>query len=302
MNLSPEERMEMMLNVLERVYGEPVDTQELVAMLPVPEQQPGQSPVQPMLPDQQLALPQAAIIDSRLRNPAPTVQELINHIRPLPDLSAVMGICPDGLPLLFDLADPYPGSMLVAGSHSRDFAGLFQALLISAACLNSTQQVRFSVICEEPRRYQAAGREPHCLGVYAYQERAALEHIFACTEVAEQRRAGRERGAIHLLVIDSLPALLRARSYDLEINLKWLARNGARSGFWLLTGVDSPSERSLPASLAAEFKTMIYGRLDNEQRFRKVNPAPRQAFDISAGEYVTRLGSQWVQFSPLEVY
>jgi hypothetical protein len=300
--LSPEERMEMMLNVMERVYGKVLEASDLSALLPLSDPLPGQAQELPILPDQRRSLLLPTIIDSRLRNPTPTVQELVDRISPLPELSAVMGICPDGLPLLFDLADPHPGSMLVASSHPDDFAGLFQAVLISAACLNSTQQVRYSVISEKTHRYQVAGGEQHCLGLYASWERAALEHIIACTEVAEQRRTGREMGAIHVLVIDNLEALLRTRSYDLEINLKWLARNGARSGFWVLAGLDSQTERSLPAGLIAEFKTMIYGRLDHEQRFRKVNPAPRQAFEISAGEFVTRLGSQWVQFSPLEVF
>lgn len=301
MNLSPEERMEMMLNVLESVYGRPVEAQDLAALQSMPDPPPARAADIPLLPDRRPSLLLPDIVDSHLRNPVPTVQELLNRISPLPELSAVMGISPDGLPLLFDLADPHPGSMLVFSSQPGDFSALFQSLLISIACLNPTEQVRFSVISDQTHKYRIAAGEQNCLGVYASGERAAFEHIFACSEVAEQRRTGREMGAIHVLVIDNLQPVLRARNYDVEINLKWLARNGARSGIWILAGVDSQSERSLPAGLLADFKTMIYGRLNPEQRFRRINPPPRQAFEIGAGEFVTRLGSQWVQFSALEV-
>lgn len=299
-NLSPEERMEIMLNVMERVYGEVMDAQELTALLPLVDTPPGHVSENPLLPLPAKTLSMPAIIDSHLRSPAPTVQELVNRISPLPDLTAVMGICRDGLPLLFDLADPYPGAMLVLSSQPEDLPALFNPLLLSIASLNATQQVRYSMISETPHKYLIAAGEQHCLGNYSAWEREALEHIFACSEVVEQRRSGREMGATHILVIDDLHALLSIRNQDLNINLKWLARNGARQGVWILAGVDSQTEHRLPGSLIAEFKTVIYGRLNQAQRLRKINPPPRQAFGISPGEFVTRLGSQWVQFSPLE--
>ncbi len=301
MNLSPEERMEIMLNVMERVYGQVMDAQELTALLPIVDPGPVPSADHPILPSPAKSLSAPAIIDSRLRSLSPTVHELVARISPLPELSAIMGLCPDGLPLLFDLADPYPGSMLVLSSQPEDIPTLFRPLLLSIASLNSTQQVRYSVISENPHQYLIAAGAQHCLGIYSGWEREALEHIFACSEVVEQRRSGREMGAVHVLVIDDLHALLRIRNQDLNITLKWLVRNGARQGVWVLAGLGSQTEHHLPGNLLAEFKTLIYGRLNAAQRFRKVNPPPRQAFEISAGDFVTRLGSQWVQFSALEV-
>lgn len=295
MPLSREDQYDVLRNVLEEVYGESFSGSLPLLPLPLNDSPPvSQSVVfQP-------GVRQPAAEDLQLRTPPvtpSTLLDLLQRAGPLPAYSAILGICSDGLPLLFDLTDPYPGSLLVVSETVDQSAAFYYSLLASSAYLSSPEQVRFSILTDDPDRYQDLAMEPHCLGIFATYDRSAGEHLLACAEVVEQRRSGRSLGPVHLLVIDDLQALLQYRSYEIELNIKWLAKHGARSGIWALVGLRSEHERKISSKILRQFKTVVYGDLSRNHHFRAVPMPPSQAWALRPGEYTTRLGSQWVRFS-----
>jgi len=74
----------------------------------------------------------------------------MERLGPVPPYSALIGMCEDGLPFLFDLDDPSAGSILMIGDENSGKTRLMQTILLSASALNPPERRMFSVITSNP--------------------------------------------------------------------------------------------------------------------------------------------------------
>lgn len=186
-------------------------------------------------------------------------QKYLNQLGPLPDNTLFIGMCEDGLPLLFDLMDPTPESILVVGKQWSGKTTFLKSLIISSIlCSSNRTPISFSVITPNIGEYQELSSFSNCTNIYSSYDRTAGEHIVELSTIAEQRRTGRNRGTAHLLLVDNLEDLFEINDFDTLNHLHWLVNKGALSACWTIASLELSSNHSKNIDFPTQFHTQIY--------------------------------------------
>jgi hypothetical protein len=194
-----------------------------------------------------------------LANVGLRIQEYIEAILPLPEMTILLGRCEDGLPLLMDLDDPSSGAMLI-NSRSKDQARyLLKSILTSAKLINPSNQVQYTLISSKPETFGNLIFQPHCHRKCHPNHRDAGQHILDISALVEQRYSGRRRGPALLLAIDDLEAFERG-SLDEEAfsHLQWIIHEGPSVGVWPIVTADIQIRGSFEDQMIRQFGTEIF--------------------------------------------
>lgn len=228
-----------------------------------------------------------------------SLSQLIRQLPGEPKRTAVLGQTMDGLPLLFNLADARPGSVLVVGDRFSRKTTLLMGLALSLAQLNRPEDVRFAVITTRPEEWQELEtRYPgHFMKITADDETGAEELIYHLCDLVEARQNGMHVGTAYVLLVDGMDSLAHM-DVDLKNNFEWLIRCGARQLIWTVAALDS-REYLAQYRFTELFKTRIIGRVEDHQTAARLMP-PR--FHKTDGEddrhpFTVRIHQHWMQFS-----
>jgi hypothetical protein len=228
----------------------------------------------------------------------PSLAGLLKQIGPQPPYSALIGLCEDGLPFLFDLSDPNPGSILIAGDGQSGKTRLLQSILASAGALNEPEKVCFYMIT--PRLDEAPWMEEnaHCLDVFAPHERASSALILDFAAVANQRRSGREAGPVMVLAIDDLAALCNQMDDKVTRYLQWLIEYGPQSGVWTVATLEAGQIRQVDRRLLPKFGTRLIGKIASPALANHLTGYPDPvAESLERGrQFCVLFGNEWIRF------
>lgn len=231
-------------------------------------------------------------------SPSGSLSELIQRLPGVPKRTAVLGQTLDGIPLLFNLGDTRPGSILVVADRSSRKTTLLQVLAKSLAKLNKPEEVRFAVLTARPDEWEELKRRfpSHFMKIVANDGTGAEDLIYHLCDLVEARQNGMRIGTAYVLLFDGMDTLAHM-DVDLRNNFEWLVRCGARQQIWPVAALDS--EEFLSNSRFTElFKTRIVGRVADLQvasrlmppRFHNVSDEDnRQLFTV-------RIHQHWMQF------
>lgn len=197
--------------------------------------------------------------DSPMAEHGLRIEDYLDRIMPLPQLTVLFGRCEDGLPLLMDLQDPSAGAILI-NSGSKDHARyLMKSVLTSAKMINSSHQVQYTLITPQPETFGSLLFQSHCHKHYHPNHREAGQYVLDISALVEQRYSGRRRGPALLLSIDDLEAFERG-SLDEEAfsHLQWIMHEGPSVGVWPIVTADLEGRGSFEEDLISEFGTKIF--------------------------------------------
>jgi len=198
--------------------------------------------------------------------PAPSIYSILNSFGPFPPYSLLVGVCRDGLPFMISLENPKSGSILVVGKNSDEKTQILKTISLSASLINNPKLFSVFVITNKADRYADLIKYPHCQGLLTPYERAAGEMVIEFASIAEQRRSGRERGGVIMLLIDDFQSFTSMLSdYSVYLNLKTLVTIGPNSGIWPIISIKPGDVHTTKGQLLRSFGTYI---------FEKVNPGP----------------------------
>jgi len=218
------------------------------------------------------------------------LDQYIKSFGPLPRGSTYLGTCNDGLPLLFDLEDPTPGSLLLIGDDESSAIRFLNNILVSSVLLNSPSHIRCSVISPNIGYFSDISQSGHLDYLLSSYESAAHKHVVELAILAEQRRSGRHTGAIQLLIINSLSEILKYDDFETANHLGWLASNGPSNSIWLVASLDRTKLDLIDRKIINCFGTYIFSNL-NVDHPRLLN---------HGGSYLdgftTKIGSETVNF------
>lgn len=173
--------------------------------------------------------------------------------RPMPAYSTIIGRVADQQrdPFLLDLTDPMPGSILFTSELDMTRASI-RLMAEAATTISPASQVQVTIIADDLGRYN----DLPIIGIEVYKD-AAMARIYELAQVANQRRSGRERGAIHLLFLEDIRAVWKARDMYTESQLLWLLGNGPQSGIWPVAYCRAAHLPHVPRMVLELFKTHV---------------------------------------------
>lgn len=221
----------------------------------------------------------------------------LESLAPLPAHSLFLGVCEDGLPLLMDLTNPSPGSLLVVGDDLAANRNLLRTALASLAWSWTPGDVQIEVITTEARPYTAFRARPGFLRLTSPYTPQAVDLVWHFASSASRRAARPGRGT-QLLVIDDLEALLTQLDADGMNALAWLVRNGPQVLTWVLASFDARRFRQVDDQVLSAFPTRLSGYLPS-LRFSEILsglPSEVTAALASGAQFCARIAGELVQF------
>jgi hypothetical protein len=237
----------------------------------------------------------------------PDVSSLLEGFRDLPPQTAVIGLCDDSLPVLFDLTDYRTGPLIVMSDDQREMTRLLQWITQTAINLNKPEQVKFIPITSNPVLWESLvdqGRQSgHLLELGSLQNSIAPgEIILQLAEMAEIRLSkplNEDEGSV-LVLMDDLHFIVEEEP-DIRMNFEWLCANGPLVRIWLLSSL--PTNQALTMGRWVRyFKTRILGDMPDSAFARLGLHGCKVVGKLSSGiEYAVWIKENWLRFRlPLE--
>lgn len=189
----------------------------------------------------------------------PSIHAILDAYGAFPPYSLVVGLCRDGLPFMLSLDNPKSGSILVVGEPGSGKTQLINVVSTSASLLNNPQNLSYIVISSKTNEYVGLMKFPHCQAFIAPYDRSAGEMVIELASIAEQRRAGRERGSMMMLIIDDFHSLSHILSdYSVYLNLKSLVLRGPQYGIWPIISINPNDVQEEKGQFLRSFGTYIF--------------------------------------------
>ena len=231
---------------------------------------------------------------------APSIYSILKSFGPFPPYSFVVGVCQDGLPFMISLDNPKSGSILVVGENSAEKTLILKAMSLSAIMLNNPEQVNLCVITNMVDRYANLMKYPNCHALLSPYERAAGEMVIEFASIAEQRRSGRERGRVMMLLIDDFQSFAPLLSdYSVYLNLKTLVTKGPASGIWPIISIRPEDVHSTEGQLLHSFGTYIFEKVDNNPGLLPTDESMKHPEMICQPNYNVIIGGRLIPISNL---
>jgi hypothetical protein len=180
-------------------------------------------------------------------------------VEAIPSGSLLLGLAEDGLPVLLDLYDPAPGSLLVAADGGCGKTALLKSLA-RAADLHNPGDIQFGVLTPFPEEWRDHESLPACLGIWPAYHPSAQEFLKQLISWAETLGETRQ---VVLLFVDGLDLLTTSGS-ALRAALRWLLSNGPERQVWPVVTAN-PGRLARLQSWLECFPTRILGQVRHSQ-------------------------------------
>lgn len=226
--------------------------------------------------------------------------DLIRQHPNIPELTAFIGKS-GGMPILFDLEDPRPGSILIVNDHLPFIRKLMTVMMKSLVTYSQPTSLQFVTISHYPEKWMETIQEfdpqySFCAGVSGEYENSAEDWIHYLAKKADDRLSGRNSGPTAILFIDD-SELINHLNIQTRLNFEWLLANGASSRIWVVSGLDIRKNPDLMHPFD-HHKTRIYGHIDRNLSEMKSKIMPAGILEQLQPErnFATKIGSNWVRF------
>ncbi|MGW8224764.1 MAG: hypothetical protein ACWGOY_03485 [Anaerolineales bacterium] len=237
------------------------------------------------------ALQPAPAIEAYPTHGSANLSSILDQFSPFPPYSLVIGQCTDGLPFMLSLDNPRSGSILVVGEDDKAKMSVLTTMSTSSCRINHPADVSWSLITRRAYQFPEMANSPHCQAVIHPQERTAGELLIEMASIVEQRRFGRERGSLHVLMIDGYTGLSPILSdYSVYLSLKTLVSKGPGRGIWPLVSAMPGDAHTEQGQVLHAFGTYIFekntlepGQNHPPANRRRPRPSLQPNFNVIVG-------------------
>lgn len=161
-------------------------------------------------------------------SPVQSVTEYLKELGPMPTEALLLGKCTDGLPLLLNLHDPEPLSVLMISQFDTLFLSS-----ISVAIESANEKISYGVITDRPDYWQWVGSP--CVGVFSAHHRSAEDFILSAASWAHGNKSSKE---VVILLLDNFSKWYEQMEMDAIQNLRWLLMRGSARRVWVIASAD----------------------------------------------------------------
>ena len=195
-------------------------------------------------------------------NPAPlTLDEVLPELSGLPQTALILGLCPDNLPLIVDLAEPLSGSVLIASDTGFDNTAYLHSIIAGALALNQVEDLSLHLISPYADDLLTFHRQPNfriCYEPFRPEVEVVLEEMVNLV-VGRQRK--QTHWPCHVLAVDDLDLLFQSISPEGKLRMQWLVENGPEAGLWVLGTLDSTYLSEGLVALIGRFPSRLLGQV-----------------------------------------
>lgn len=232
---------------------------------------------------------------------APSLDETLSSIYPLPPHSCLLGLCADGIPFLLDLRSKETGSLLVTGDPDSEKTRQLQVIVESAIRSSSPHELQVAVLTRNPEVWSAfrnvSNYSRYFYGLQGWYEQEASELIRRLVALGEDRSNGRQRGATILLVIDDLTGVLEA-DFEYQDGLHQLLELGPAVQIRPVASLDSQACVQYPFWLNA-FHTFLIGKITLSSKDLDLGfsfPVDEKS-DMGKADFHAYTGESWMKYT-----
>ena len=213
-----------------------------------------------------------------------SLADVVRKHHPLPPYALFLGICQDNLPLLLDLFDPAPGSVLIIGDDISNNRLHLQAILASACLLNTADQVKIDLVSQNPQAFTKATSDAHYRHITSPFQMKTLDILGNQFNLVEKRRNRGSKRPIQILAIEEVDILVEQLASHSLAYLRWLLRRGPSVCVWVFATLSTARVSVLDWKTIQAFDTRLFGRIDNSQGINPLSKiSPDQTMSLVPG-------------------
>lgn len=223
----------------------------------------------------------------------PSLADSLAALGPLPSEALLLGLAPDGLPVLLNLHEPQAGPLLVAADPGAGKTNLLQLIAGAAAEMHPPGEVQFGVITNYPDEWEALAGLEHCVGIFPFSHNAACDFLHSLSGWAHANKGGVQSV---LLLLDDLESIEQV-DFETRQTLRWLLLRGPARKVWPIVTVNAERAGQVEAWLDA-FRTRIFGQIKDSRLAERLAGVP--AFTLHTLQpglqFALREGNHWLKF------
>lgn len=204
------------------------------------------------------------------RDDAPLVRllPLCRSLQPPPPVTAVLGVEPNGAPLLLRLSAPDVAHVLIAGTTGSGKTALARTLLTSLTMFNRQAQVQLVLIDPKQRGFAPLAALPHVVGGIAASDGEINARLLWLVQEMERRDAARVNRPALVVAVDELADLLQMGGKRVEAMLTRLSQRGREAGIHLVVCTQKPTAEMIGGALKANLPLRLVGAVASREEAR----------------------------------
>ncbi|MCS7283321.1 MAG: DNA translocase FtsK [Anaerolineae bacterium] len=192
---------------------------------------------------------------------------LLQGLRHVPPVTALLGIADDGTPLLLRLPSPNVAHVLVAGTTGSGKTALLRTIVLSLAYFNPAQVagaregLRLVLIDPKGSAFRDLEGLPHLARPVIADVAEAVEGLKSLVRWMEVRGRQGEREPGCILVIDELADLMVVGGEAVERPLTRLLQRGREAGIHVVAATQKPTAAVIGSLVKANFPVRLVGKV-----------------------------------------
>jgi S-DNA-T family DNA segregation ATPase FtsK/SpoIIIE len=208
----------------------------------------------------------AVMVEIPRDDPRPVhLRSLLDQLRDVPPVTAVLGIADDGAPLLIRLPSPDVAHILVAGTTGSGKTALLRTIVLSLAVRHPGRgELQLVLLDPKGRAFGDLAGLPQ-LGRLVARAEEATEALGSLVRLMERRDARREDRPSVVVVIDELADLMMTGGAEAERHLTRLVQRGREAGIHVVAATQKPSAAVIGSLVKANFPVRLVGKVASAQ-------------------------------------
>ncbi len=222
----------------------------------------------------------------------PSLNEVLADYAPMPHEALFLGVASDDLPVLLNLHDPVPGSILITADPGAGKTTMLQTIALAAGMMHTPENLQFGVLTSHPDEWNGMEHIPNNVGVFPLYHKSAEDFILSLASWAHDNKTSQQSV---LLLLDDLEAASNL-DFDARQNLRWLLLRGPARRVWPIITLNPNRMENIMPWLDA-FHTRIFGTMQNPRQISQLNAVSAELESLhSRSQFTLREGDHWLRF------